>query len=305
MSWYQGFGTWGACGNGQNSPTYVSKPPANTDYNGNGCADIMARESPSGYLKMFPGPCSAGYPGSPVLYGALPIANYDQLFGARGYTADGCVDVGIRNYSGGTAPLSILPGATPPSCNTAGFGSGFTIGSYWNGFGLIFSPGDMSGDGCSDVVGRYGTQLLMYVGQVDGAGNCSGAPLVSYITLPLVGWEYFSFITGAGDFTGDGCFDILGVYVPVANGQPLVYAGDCNGGYSAGLGIGGGWNQFDRVWSPGDYDNDGCGDVLARKAIDGTIWLYQGGCYQQTGLYWKTGVGVQIGNGWGSFANVF
>lgn len=269
LSWYQGFGAYGVCGTNP-SPYFVSKPPANTDYNGNGCADIMARESPSGLLRMYPGPCTAGYAGSGVIYGGFPIADYDQLFGAGGFSPDGCVDVGARNHSSGTSPLLMYQGVYAPWCNTPGFASGYGIGSYWNGFSLMFSPRDMSGDGCTDVIARWGTQLLLYAGQVDGSGNCAGFPLTAYTVLPLVGWEYFSFIMGVGDFTGDGCFDLFGIYVLAAGGQPLVYPGDCNRSYSSGLGIDGGWNGFDRVWSPGDYDNDGCGDVIARQT-NGTL----------------------------------
>lgn len=303
-SWYSGFGAYGVCGSNP-SPNYVSKAPASQDYNGNGCADIMVRESSSSYLWMYPGPCAATYPGSPLYYGSLWAGAYDQLFGAGGYTPDGCVDAGIRWHSDPISPLLILPGAASPSCSVQGFGSSTQIGSYWSSLSYILSPRDMGGDGCSDVVARWSDQLLLYHGPVDGGGNCAGTGLGAYTVLGSAGWNYYSFIVGAGDFTGDGCSDIFGINVIVGYGQPLIFHGNCNGTIGDGIPIGGGWNYFSRVFSVGDWDNDGCTDIVA-QTTDGALWLYQGGCFHQSGYYWLTGSPVVIGtSGWNAFDSLF
>src|SRR5258708_14127484 len=42
--------------------------------------------------------------------------------------------------------------------------------------------------------------------------------------------------------------------------------------------IGTGWQQYDLIVSPGDWDEaaNGAPDVIARKAADGTLWLFSG-----------------------------
>ena len=64
--------------------------------------------------------------------------------------------------------------------------------------------------------------------------------------------------------------------------------------------IGTGWQQYDLIVSPGDWDGraDGAPDIIARKASDGTLWLFSG-----DGLGGYTGP-RQIGSGFNIYTRL-
>jgi Zn-dependent metalloprotease len=99
------------------------------------------------------------------------------------------------------------------------------------------------------------------------------------------------------DFSGDGKTDLVAVKT---NGELYLYRGNGLGGFTgAGAKIGGGWSQFSKVFSPGDFTGDGKADLVAAKP-SGELYLYRG-----NGLGGFTGAGARIGVGWGVFSKVF
>jgi FG-GAP repeat. len=101
-----------------------------------------------------------------------------------------------------------------------------------------------------------------------------------------------------GDWNGDGKADMLTI---TSDGSLHLYAGNGSGGFQSGAGavIGNGWDAFQRVLAPGDFDGDGKPDLLA-IGYDGTLKLYAG---NGTGGF-KPRTGTTIGYGWGGFTKV-
>jgi len=169
-------------------------------------------------------------------------------------------------------------------------GAGVRIGTGWNMFARVFSPGDYSGDGRADILGvTPGGDLFLYRG--NGVGGFTGAGV-----RIGAGWNMFARVFSPGDFTGDGRADILGV---TPGGDLFLYRGNGVGGFTgAGVRIGTGWNMFARVVSPGDYSGDARADILG-VTPGGDLFLSRG-----NGAGGFTGAGVRIGTGWNMFTTV-
>ena len=93
-----------------------------------------------------------------------------------------------------------------------------------------------------------------------------------------------------GDWSGDGRPDLLARNP--ANGDLWLYPGNGTGGFLSARVVGTGWNGFDSIISPSDWNGDGTVDLLARRTSDGGLFFYSGDG--------KGGFGraVQVGSGW-------
>jgi len=155
------------------------------------------------------------------------------------------------------------------------------VGTGWNIFNIVFSPGDFDGDGHNDVLGRDSTgNLHLYPG--DGEGGWLAPSQVG------AGWNIFDSIVGPGDFDGDGINDVL---ARDRQGKLHLYPGDGEGGWLAPSQVGSGWQIFDKIIAAGDTTGDGTADIFARDR-NGILFQYptdgQGG--------WSTP--SRVGHGW-------
>ncbi len=170
--------------------------------------------------------------------------------------------------------------------------SAVLLGGGWNMHRHVVSPGDWTGDGISDVIGvTPAGDVYLYRG--DGQGHF--APGRSVIGS---GWGSFTDLVAPGDWNGDGHPDLL---ARKANGQMWLIPGNGSGGFaSAPTVIGGGWQMFSELITPGDLTGDGKVDLLGRTPA-GKLYLYTG-----TG---KSGPGCLpgrlIGAGWQMYNTVF
>ncbi|WP_327324594.1 FG-GAP-like repeat-containing protein [Streptomyces sp. NBC_01210] len=92
------------------------------------------------------------------------------------------------------------------------------------------------------------------------------------------GFMYWYNVTQAvplGDMNGDRCNDLI---VRETDGHLSRINGRCtsSGGPldDSAQGLGGGWNQFNVLTSPGDLTGDGRPDLVARQASTGDLYLY-------------------------------
>lgn len=210
------------------------------------------------------------------------------------------------------------------------------IGQGWSSFTWLASPGDVDGDGRTDLLARRGDGAMrLFYGRGDGGFS-------SAVTVGT-GWNVISAIATPGDVTLDGRPEILGratngtlhLYSFGADGQLkrvkqigvgwndtrlIIGRGDLNAdrrgdligirtdgtmwsytinsslAYGKALQVGTGWNTITHASSPGSLNGPGYEDIVGRTS-DGSLWFYPGGA--RGGL----GKGVKIATGWNAYSN--
>ena len=209
-----------------------------------------------------------------------PAPTLPQIKGA-GFDADGHGDVMGRTAVG---DLYLYPG------QLRSFSKPVRIGTGWNRFNTVLSPGDFTGDGKNDILARTPAgKLYLYPGNGNG-GFATGPKIIGS------GWNRFNTLTSPGDFTGDGKNDIL---ARTPAGNLYLYPGNGKGGFATGPKIiGSGWNTFSAVISCGDLTGDRKPDLVGSKP-GGRTYLFP-----STG---KGGYasGHQIPAGWAKTTRLF
>ncbi|MFJ4169884.1 FG-GAP-like repeat-containing protein [Paenarthrobacter sp. NPDC089714] len=147
----------------------------------------------------------------------------------RGFDGDDAMDLFARDAAG---RLLLYP--------TDGHGHwkpARVIGTGWNIFNYVLSPGDFDGDGAIDVLARdHQGRLFLYPG--NGSGGWKPASQVGQ------GWQLFNELMAAGDFNGDATNDVL---ARDAAGRLFLYPGNGRGGWLPARQVGQGWNGLDSV----------------------------------------------------------
>ncbi|MFF9914457.1 FG-GAP repeat domain-containing protein [Streptomyces sp. NPDC013457] len=129
------------------------------------------------------------------------------------------------------------------------------VGGGWSGYNTLVGPGDLTGDGRGDLLGRDGSGTLYLF-----RGNGQGTSFAARIKVGT-GWGTYNKIVGAGDYTGDGRTDIV---ARTSGGDLYVYAGTGVAAtpFKARVKVGSGWNTYAKLVAPGDLNADGKGDLL-------------------------------------------
>jgi Domain of unknown function (DUF1906)/FG-GAP-like repeat len=226
------------------------------DFTGDGWSDLIARQSSSGLLYLYPG-TSGGFPAM-VQIGA-GWNSMDSITRFGDFNLDGREDVIARESA--TGALWLYRG------NGAGFPSRVKIGLRgWNGMREITPIGDFNGDGYPDLVAvETSTGNLYYY---PGLGN-SLAPRL----LLGTGWNAMDELVGIGDFNRDGRVDLIARQS--ATGDLWFYPGTAIGLPFRVL-IGTGWNSMRDLVSIGDFNHDGTNDLFAVEKTTGGLFLYPG-----------------------------
>ena len=146
---------------------------------------------------------------------------------------------------------------------------------------------DWSGDGRADVVAPS-TDGTLWLYRGDGAGGFAGTR-----TQIGSGWTARDQVRLVGGWDGAAGSDVIAR--DPGTGKLWLYSGDGAGGFRQIRTIGGGWQIFSQIFSPGDWDGDGHHDLLAIVKSDGSLRMYRG---DGTGGF--LGMRV-IGAGWARF----
>jgi hypothetical protein len=294
----------------------------NTDFNGDGKADILWHYHSSGDLALWlmdgTGVSSAAIDAGPP----DPFRGGFGIVGVGDFNGDGKTDILWRNFSSfgpniGRLDIWFMDGAT--------ISRGATIPDRPLPFEwMIEGIGDFDGDGKADILWRH-TFGLIEIWFMDGAtiirsatfpdvprcepsiGDFNGdgkadifwrfssgmfaiwlmdGPGVSSSTVVPVGPSVDWRISGVGDFDGDGRADILWRHE-----SGLVHIWFMDGLNVIGTASPGSVDLDWTIAKVGDFDGDGKADILWRHRFDLMhIWLMDGGGVIDTAdLSWRSG----------------
>ncbi|MFJ5612181.1 FG-GAP repeat domain-containing protein [Streptomyces sp. NPDC093221] len=147
---------------------------------------------------------------------------YNKLVATDDITGDGKPDIVARTPAG---QLYLYEGTGNAS---APFKGKVLVGSGWNQYDQLTSPGDMNGDGISDLIARKTDGTLYFYA---GTGNATG-PYAARVAIGT-GWNAYNQLVG----TGDGS-----VLARATNGTLYIYRQNGAGGFAPKQGGYKDWN---------------------------------------------------------------
>ncbi|WP_175548655.1 FG-GAP repeat domain-containing protein [Mangrovactinospora gilvigrisea] len=293
------------------------------DLNGDGNADLLAR-TPSGDLVFYPG-TGKGF-GSPVTIGHGGWQQYDELIGAGDLNGDGNADLLARTLDGSLYEYNGLGNGTLSAKKLLGTGyqkyTEIIGGGDYDGDGYPdLAVRDTTGTGTLYLMhgngdGSFAAPTAVgdgwqYTTQLGGGGNIPFYGKHEFIGQTAAGTLYWYGSNGDGGFQGKTRTSDVGGFPPsqlylafanalTSNGYPDLVGKDNYDGhiynyqtYAANdtNGLAGGSKSYNLVTGPGDLNQDGKGDLIARDT-SGNLYYYAG---NGTGL--SVQGRVQIGTG--------
>ncbi|MEU4082488.1 hypothetical protein DEJ45_17125 [Streptomyces venezuelae] len=254
------------------APAPVKPLPLWRDHSGDGKGDLLAL-TPAGALTVRTGTGTGGL-GTGATATGWPATSTVVPFGDL--SGDRCNDLLVRSSTGvltrhdGGCGAAFAPG-----------GPQLGLGGGWNTYNALTAPGDLTGDGRTDLLARTPAgELWMYAD--DGAGKFK-----SRVRLGG-GWQIFNSVVGVGDLNGDKAGDLL---ARDTTGVLWRYDGNGKGAFASRVRVGGGWQAYDALAGVGDLTGDGRADLVARDTT-GVLWRYDG---DGKGAFASR---VKIGGGW-------
>ncbi|MFE9092916.1 FG-GAP-like repeat-containing protein [Streptomyces sp. NPDC007264] len=165
-----------------------------------------------------------------------------------------------------------------------------SLGTGWNQYNLLTSPGDISGDGRPDLIARKAStgELFLYKGTSTGKLSTR---------VKIAGnWSGYKKVVGVGDFNGDGRGDLL---AQDRSNTLWRYDGNGSGGFKSRVKVASGWgSSYDAVVGVGDITGDGKADIVSRDT-SGNLWRNTG---NGSGSF---GPRTKIASGWQAYKGVF
>ncbi|MDX3456218.1 FG-GAP-like repeat-containing protein [Streptomyces sp. ME02-8801-2C] len=165
-----------------------------------------------------------------------------------------------------------------------------SLGTGWNQYNLLTSPGDITGDGRPDLIARKAStgELFLYKGT--SAGKLSARVRIA------ANWSGYKKIVGVGDFNGDGRGDLL------AQDRSNIlwrYDGNGTGGFRARVKVAVNWgSSYNTVIGVGDITGDAKADVVSRDTA-GNLWRNSGNGKGALGPR------TRIATGWQAYKGVY
>jgi plastocyanin len=227
--------------------TVSSAPFADSDFNGDGTADVLYRNLASGDL---------GYSALPSIhtqggwfgYGLASTAY--TVVGVGDFNHDGTSDILFRNNATGSTGYLANPLG-------GGHGAWVDLGASSTAYSIV-GDGDFNGDGTADLLFRNSSSgdMGMFLLHASGPNTWQdlGSPSLLYS------------VVGIGDFTGNGKADIL--FQNTATGDTGYYQPGIGGAQGVWVGLGAASTAYSVV-GVGDFNGDGTSDILFRNNASG------------------------------------
>ncbi|WP_318212372.1 VCBS repeat-containing protein [Streptomyces sp. SJL17-1] len=143
------------------------------------------------------------------------------------------------------------------------------VGSGWDTYDRIVTPGNLGGTVHADLLGRDKSGVLW---SYAGTGKPS-APFAGRVKVGG-GWGIYNQLTAGSDVSGDGRRDLLATDKA---GVLWLYkgTGSVTSPYRPRVKVGGGWGIYNKVTATGNIGGGPAGDLIARDK-NGVDWLYLG-----------------------------
>ncbi len=224
------------------------------DWNGDGLADVVARDRASKSLNLYLGDGRGRFAAAKRLATAW---SYGTTVGGGDFTGDGRPDLVARSADG---RLVVLPGTG------TGAGAVRVVSTGWTSLDLLAGLDDLTNDGRRDLVARVRSSGRTVVYRGNGAGGYLPSP----VAAPTADGRT---VVGTGRFIGSAAPDLL---VRDPSNRLVTLAN--NGGTAVGLPFPTGRTlaAADLVMVAGDWDDDGAADVITRSGTSGALYLYRG-----------------------------
>ncbi|MER5914776.1 FG-GAP-like repeat-containing protein [Streptomyces sp. NPDC001982] len=200
-------------------------------------------------------------------------------------SGDRCNDVLVRFSSGALRAYRPACGAavTPSTAYTS-------LGTGWNQYDVLTSPGDISGDGRADLIARRSSTGDVYLYKATSTGKLSAKVKIASK------WTGYKKILGAGDLNGDGYGDLL---VQDRSNELWRYDGTATGKFKSRVKVFNDWgSSYNVIVGVGDITGDGRADLVSRDT-SGTVWRNNG---NGKGSF---GGRTKITTGWQGYKGVF
>lgn len=200
------------------------------DFNGDGKADVLAREAATGSLWLYRGNGVGGW--QPRIRVGQGWNVFDSILAPGDLNGDQLVDVLARERA--TGYLWLYRGN-----GVGGWLPRVRVGSGWNGFNAIVGPGDFTGDGHADLLAREAATGYLWLYPGNGAGGWLQRVRVGH------GWNSLTTVMSPGDLDGDRAADVVG---RDGQGNLWLYRGNGAGGLLPRTQVGTGWNALNLVF---------------------------------------------------------
>ena len=225
------------------------------DLDGDGHADLVARDPATGRLDAYLGNGQSGFT---VKQLGDSWGRYAMISGPGDVNGDGRPDIVGRGADGA---FYLVPGIAG-----VGFGEPVRIPGSWKGYDTITGHGDFNGDGKVDLLVRPAGSSKVYVKPNRGNGRF-GHPLG-----PIDAPAGATGLNAGASAYGASAPDLI-----ARTGDTVVLLRNA-GTFETGSPIATGVvvPKAGTILNAGDWDRDGAADMIVRNRNSGKLWLYRG-----------------------------